>query len=482
MRADEQVNLSLFDLFQNHLLLFGGPEAAEHFNMHRPAGKTRQAGHIMLTSQHGSRHENRRLLACEHTFHHRAQRDLCLAKADIAAQQPVHRAGRFHIRLDFPDTAHLVFCLLIFKRSFKFRLPAVVFRERKACFALALGIQLQQLTCQLFGSRFGFIACFLPFRSAQLVQPHRPAGGLTARADVFGNQIQTGRGNIEKIRARKCNLDEILKGALDAHALHAHKAADAVMLMDNDIARRQVGIAAHMVAIGLFLFAGSFPARREHLSLGKHCRAQHRIFDAGRQAAVENVNAAGCRKAVGNLSRHALFLQHFLHGRAAHFARTQHNDAVIHVLIRADIGCRRRNIAGIRRKLLCRDIGERFRRTFGYRAEEGFQIEHRAAGQCFEHLFQRCLIHRIFSIQQTAREQRFHVLLHAHLKDARRLAHRAEIIEKDQCIARDIIRRCRHLRIEKREVFVRRGKKAVVVQPFDIAAQIFVQVRVLFGF
>ena len=46
----------------------------------------------MLPRQHGRRYKDGRLLARKDTFHDRAQGDFGLAKANVAAQQAVHRA------------------------------------------------------------------------------------------------------------------------------------------------------------------------------------------------------------------------------------------------------------------------------------------------------------------------------------------------------------------------------------------------------
>ena len=65
--------------------------------------------------------------------------------------------------------------------------------------------------------------------------------GLAA-ADVFGDQVERGGGHIEEIRARKGDLDKIALRAVDRHALDAHKAADAVVLVHHEVAGRQIGV------------------------------------------------------------------------------------------------------------------------------------------------------------------------------------------------------------------------------------------------
>ena len=80
----------------------------------------------MLLRQHGGRHQNGRLLAVEHAFHHRAQRDLCFSVAHVAAKQAVHRARALHVALDLRDGAKLIVRLLIVEGVLKLALPGGV--------------------------------------------------------------------------------------------------------------------------------------------------------------------------------------------------------------------------------------------------------------------------------------------------------------------------------------------------------------------
>jgi len=57
----------------------------------------------VLLGQHRGGYQDGGLLAVQDALHHRPQGHLRLAVAHIAAQQPVHGYGLFHIRLDLPD-------------------------------------------------------------------------------------------------------------------------------------------------------------------------------------------------------------------------------------------------------------------------------------------------------------------------------------------------------------------------------------------
>ena len=54
-------------------------------------------------SQHGRRHQNRDLFAVHHRLERGANADLRLAEAHIAADQPVHGLGAFHVGLGLTD-------------------------------------------------------------------------------------------------------------------------------------------------------------------------------------------------------------------------------------------------------------------------------------------------------------------------------------------------------------------------------------------
>ena len=57
----------------------------------------------MLLGQNGGRHQDRRLLAVQNTFHNGPERHLRLAIAHIAAEQAIHGPGLLHILFDVGD-------------------------------------------------------------------------------------------------------------------------------------------------------------------------------------------------------------------------------------------------------------------------------------------------------------------------------------------------------------------------------------------
>ena len=150
----------------------------------------------MLLGQDRGGHQDGHLLAVQHSFHHRAQSHLCLTKAHIAAQQPVHGNGRFHVPLDLPNAPELVIGLRIGKVVLKFLLPGGVGGKRIAALTLPGGIELNErpghIPGRLAGPGFGFLPCV----RANFIQLHR---SVLAAADVLADEVQLGSGDIQGV-------------------------------------------------------------------------------------------------------------------------------------------------------------------------------------------------------------------------------------------------------------------------------------------
>ena len=84
----------------------------------------------MLLGQDGGGREYSNLLATHRRLEGCAQGQLGLAKPDVSAKEPVHRAVRFHVGLDLRQRRDLVRGLLIGKGRLELLLPCGVRRER----------------------------------------------------------------------------------------------------------------------------------------------------------------------------------------------------------------------------------------------------------------------------------------------------------------------------------------------------------------
>ena len=120
----------------------------------------------VLQGQHRRRHQHGHLPLIQHGFEGGAQGDLGLAVADIAADQPIHRAGALHVLFDLVDGAHLIGRLLIGEGLFEFPQPRllVVRREGMANRRLADAVEPQQIGGDIARRSRGCAASRVPTR------------------------------------------------------------------------------------------------------------------------------------------------------------------------------------------------------------------------------------------------------------------------------------------------------------------------------
>ena len=89
------------------------PEARDHLDVDREVAVALAERVPVLLGEHRRRHEHQRLLAVERGGEGRADRDLGLAEADVAADEPVHRPRRLEVLLDRLDRRALVLRLAV---------------------------------------------------------------------------------------------------------------------------------------------------------------------------------------------------------------------------------------------------------------------------------------------------------------------------------------------------------------------------------
>ena len=103
MRTHEHVELAFSKGRKRALLLPGRAETAKDLDLHAKRGEALEEGLVVLLGQNRRWAEHHNLPAAVHAFERRAQSDLGLSEAHVAAEQPVHGFGRLHIRLDVGD-------------------------------------------------------------------------------------------------------------------------------------------------------------------------------------------------------------------------------------------------------------------------------------------------------------------------------------------------------------------------------------------
>ena len=193
MGADQNVNFAGFDFLQNFFLLLGGAKAADHFDVDGKGGKALLESFVVLERKHCSRRQCCDLLVITDCFESRAHGDLCLAVADVAAQQSVHRQRGFHVAFDIRDCERLIIGLAVLECIFEFAHPFVVRGKAVALRRLALRIKLEQLLSHVLHGLADTRLGFGPGCSSQVIQGWL---GALSRA-VLLDEIEAGQRNIE---------------------------------------------------------------------------------------------------------------------------------------------------------------------------------------------------------------------------------------------------------------------------------------------
>ena len=139
MGADDDVDRALLQRRLGLLGLLGRHQARQPADPDRQALEALDEVAVMLARQQGRRADHRDLLARHRRDEGRAQRDLGLAEADIAADQPVHRLARGQVVQHVGDRLQLVVGLGIGEAGAELLVEAFLRAHRLAAPHRALG-------------------------------------------------------------------------------------------------------------------------------------------------------------------------------------------------------------------------------------------------------------------------------------------------------------------------------------------------------
>ena len=235
------------DVGDDLALLAVAEEAREHLDARGQAGEALLEGVVVLLRQHGRRHEDGDLVAVHHRLEGGAHRDLRLAEADVAADQAVHRPRRLHVGLDLADRGELVGRLDVRERRFELLLPGRVRREGVAVEDLARGVEVEQLPRHVGHGAANAVARARPLAGAEAGE----VGVVVAGPDVARDAVRLLDGHEEPVALGVGELQKLALHALDVAHDHAGEARDAVLEVDDVVARRQVGDEVGAVGRGL---------------------------------------------------------------------------------------------------------------------------------------------------------------------------------------------------------------------------------------
>ena len=140
----------------------------------------------MLHRQHRCRYQDRYLaVAVVGGLKSSAQRYFCLAIPYVAADEAIHRLGRFHIFFHSFDSCSLVCRFGKGKSFFKLDHHRRVGRQGAPSHKFPFGLEAEQVASVPFNRLFGALAGLLPFGSSQRVEGRWGVVG----AHVFAYQV-----------------------------------------------------------------------------------------------------------------------------------------------------------------------------------------------------------------------------------------------------------------------------------------------------
>ena len=179
--ADDDVHRAAGQILDHTLLCAAGAEAGKQFDADRVIGHALAEDVEMLLRQHGRRHQHGHLFAVHHRLERGTNGDLGLAEADVAADQPVHRLGFFHVDFGFLNGAPLIGRFLKNEGAFEFALPGRIGFERVAGLRFAHGLDLRAIRRRHRARRVRPV----PSPCVQRVPPSVFSGGCALPAPTY---------------------------------------------------------------------------------------------------------------------------------------------------------------------------------------------------------------------------------------------------------------------------------------------------------
>ncbi len=232
--ADDDVHLALGHLLHHRALLLGGAEAAQHLDPHRPVGEAVAEVVIVLLGQEGGGHQHGHLLAAMHGHKRRPHRHLGLAKAHVAAHQPVHALGLTHVAEHSIDGVELIVGLLEREASGKLAIGLAVVLEGKAGAGRAVGVDIEQLGRHV-AHLLGRLAPRLdPGLAAELV------AGRIVGSCIAADEVQAGDRHEQLVATGVFEGQKLGGQAAGVYGLQPQIAADPVIQMHHRLTLGQL--------------------------------------------------------------------------------------------------------------------------------------------------------------------------------------------------------------------------------------------------
>src|SRR5208337_1665757 len=190
----------------------------------------------MLFGKQCRRHEDSHLFTVKYSPESSFYRNLCLAVADIAAQQHIHGCFRMHVFLYLLKGLYLVRSLVIKEKVIEFPVHSGILTEDKSAGDTSFGIQLDELVSHFPDFFSDPLFCLLPFFASEPVNRRR--GPLTGA--VFLQFIYAVKRDIKFVALGILQGYQVLFATVSPLPLKSCESSYSVILMHHEITGFQI--------------------------------------------------------------------------------------------------------------------------------------------------------------------------------------------------------------------------------------------------
>ena len=210
MCSYEDIYLARLEVGKDLLGLLGRSGTCEVIDAHGQVLKAFGEGVVVLVGQHRRGHHHSHLFAIDGGLEGGAHRHLGLAEAHITADEAVHGARAFHIRLHVVGGLELVGGVLIEEAGLQLMLQVGVGTELEAFLLAATAIELDEVAGDVLDLGLRALLHAFPGPCAETAD----AGRFALLALILRHLVQGVDGDIDDIVVVVGDLDHLLKNGL----------------------------------------------------------------------------------------------------------------------------------------------------------------------------------------------------------------------------------------------------------------------------
>ena len=287
MRTDDDIDGAILQVFEHLFCLLRCTGTRQIFYSDGKVFQAALEGLVVLICQHGSRHENSHLLVVDTGLESSSDSYFRLAKADVAADEPIHRSLTFHIGLDVLSGFELVGRIFVEETCLEFVLHETVTAEGKAFLLPTTGVEQDEVAGDVLYLLLRPLLHALPSTSAKTADARR----LAFLALVLGNLVQGMDGDIDIVVSRICYLDDFLQLAAILHLHQSSETTNAIVDMNHIISYLELlqflERQCHLASCSLIAAEVVTMETVEYLMVGEDGHLEVVVDEAGMQSLVD---------------------------------------------------------------------------------------------------------------------------------------------------------------------------------------------------